>query len=858
MFKNYLLRLKACYFQAMREQKGQSIIIITFAFLGLIAMLGLALDLGMVYIEQVRVSRTADAAALAAVVELPFEEEAMRRAIEFVELNGYHVNGPDADTQILVRGCIESGGNLRNVDTGGVLDPAISPIITPTNTIAGFSYVNNVSNPRATFVIDTLAYQPSDASTVNQDNCTGVSGQSSALYGTATKLRVSGEVNVNMNFMQFFGFGDVPVQDYAVGENVTNLDVVVVFDVSGSMNFETTCFGCWVEDHSKDVIEYPFPLNGYYKPLPDATTHDVCTDPPDPVESGGYHYMVHEAELYSRDVPLHGWEFERRIPGQGFWVLQRYVNNNASILYDSPGAYIRPHPLTTYSQSSVSNYPQLQGAAYNNECFDGPNLSGQCWKSTADSLGETSPLSTPPWVEYDFSTKDWPNISNSLTHIWIRAQGGGSYAFTWNGVNPSNLYSWRKSVYWQVGRSDIGWNNVQGGTFDRLDDDGYSGIRRPNNNKWRWLKLGSAYTPRNVQRTLRLYQGSTGFYVDKIIFTDDPTGGVGQAIDRGGNVYGSGTVSNNFRNLVGLNSDKGPPATDGSATREACNMCNPEFGLTVAPADCSCSDGVGGGCTEVITTTNQLSNHLYHDVDPLRSAQEAVKNFAKRLDPRFDQIGLVSYSTNATSSSYPRHKLDCLRWAGKYDADGVRGCFDPSTNPITYTEVIRTVEDAEPTSSTNISEGMKEGLEELGIEAGSNTGVDSTCSKTGRNDKHSCDRRGAARRVLVLMTDGSPNQDDNCGVSMWNGNFGQGNEAYDCSIFYAREAANNNVTVYTIGIGSGVNVDLLTAMATGQDPGTGDIYFESRGGEYYPAATPTDLDIIFDAILSNVFVRIVN
>ena len=91
MIKSILKQLKEEHRKAFQEQKGQSIIIITFAFLGLIAMLGLALDLGLVYIEQVRISRTTDAAALAAVVELPFEEEGMRRAIEYIQLNGYRV-----------------------------------------------------------------------------------------------------------------------------------------------------------------------------------------------------------------------------------------------------------------------------------------------------------------------------------------------------------------------------------------------------------------------------------------------------------------------------------------------------------------------------------------------------------------------------------------------------------------------------------------------------------------------------------------------------------------------------------------------------------------------------------------------
>ena len=48
MLRNYLLRFNTRQLQRFHEQKGQSIIILAFAFLGLIAMLGLALDLGLV------------------------------------------------------------------------------------------------------------------------------------------------------------------------------------------------------------------------------------------------------------------------------------------------------------------------------------------------------------------------------------------------------------------------------------------------------------------------------------------------------------------------------------------------------------------------------------------------------------------------------------------------------------------------------------------------------------------------------------------------------------------------------------------------------------------------------------------
>ena len=49
------------------------------------------------------------------------------------------------------------------------------------------------------------------------------------------------------------------------------------------------------------------------------------------------------------------------------------------------------------------------------------------------------------------------------------------------------------------------------------------------------------------------------------------------------------------------------------------------------------------------------------------------------------------------------------------------------------------------------------------------------------------------------------------------------------------------------------------AEGTDPDPVAGDdgVYFEGRGGRYFPAAQPDDLDAIFEQILNNIFVRIV-
>jgi hypothetical protein len=485
-----------------------------------------------------------------------------------------------------------------------------------------------------------------------------------------------------------------------------------------------------------------------------------------------------------------------------------------------------------------------------------------------------------PWVEYDF-TPAW----DGPTYVWIRAIGSTTFSFEWNGQSPATLTKYREAVYWQIDN-----NNVEGGPFLNLADQG-GDWESVDDDDWRWVLLGWKTTQNGTPSVFKLYQGSSGFNVDKIVFTNNTdfttvgttirNDGKLVTLDGDGDEIYTSTSKDISKFVFKLNGGAGPDATAGSASREACNMCNPAFGQVPAPAaQCSCrkspgdtggtlfpQGGTGLGCTSLVTDTNMLQNDLFHDIDPLRSAQEAVKNFAARLDPKFDQIGVVAFSTGIET---PRVKLHCLRYAGKgYEDDalgsGTAKCFDPAADPISYTLVLQAIEDHTPQSSTNIPEGMREGLEELGISIDTyNPGVDSDCSNSTlkNGDKHACDRRGAARRVIVLMTDGSPNQSVTCpGSYEWRGRFAADTASYNCSMYFASQAADNNVTVYTIGIGSGVNRELLTAMATGTDPnpkpGDNGFYFEGKNGEYFPAAQPDDLDLIFEKILSNIYVRIV-
>jgi hypothetical protein len=110
---------------------------------------------------------------------------------------------------------------------------------------------------------------------------------------------------------------------------------------------------------------------------------------------------------------------------------------------------------------------------------------------------------------------------------------------------------------------------------------------------------------------------------------------------------------------------------------------------------------------------------------------------------------------------------------------------------------------------------------------------------------------------MILMTDGVANEDpggvcDNAAYAdLWppDNYEGSGSDeaAKDCVIYYGQIAAQNNVTIYTIGLGNGVDTEILEAVAT----------LPGSDGEYFAAASAAQLDGIFDAILKSVSVRLI-
>jgi hypothetical protein len=738
----------------------------------------------------------------------------------------------------------------------------------------------------------------------------------------------------------------LPAQTWITAQDtITGQDIVLVFDVSASVEDQTNCHDCWVRtSYSPD-----YPNNGYFNPLPynpawatagtgnqAIPNSSLCTVyPPQPFITATLQYLTVEAELYSRNVG--NWDLGVRTPGQGFWAIQRGSkrsgnnplgedndqNNQAgdptqqssNVCRPSAGgidctvggsnddvcasadgglaadcsAYIAARPFGTYGQQP-GNLPYLNGAAYNADCFSGSGLSGNCWSSSP--IAPAPGPSNVPWVEYDFT----PVWTQTTTYIWIRATGGGDFSFTWADFSPDqldatpldNIAPWRKAIYWQVDNSAISQrkDNINTDYANSPTDDNSRHFQRANgfrdnraeNGLWRWIKLGSTATVSGTQYTLKLYQGSAGYKVDKIVFTNDSSGTTPEA----GTTAATSIPAALRRRADGLIAPTdggdalGPPASPGSATREACNRCNPAFGYTVNTNECTCrlsstdtangGYGAGAGCSIVLTTTNQLQAQfqtgLYSGLQPLRSAQEAVKSFAVKLNPSCNQLGFVPFTggadnTAAQNDATRRSKLQCLNWAAAQTGNPAR-CYDPLLGvPLSYTYVLSAVEKHWPETSTDMAVGIREGLEELGVSTPGNP-VNSNCTAAA-NDGSACDRQGLVRRTLILITDGTPNTNPgNCAPGggrpdLWDGLIGTEDADFECAVYYAFLAAQNNVTVHTIGIGSGATADLLTTIATGIDPRGTDpdvVMFSGASGQYFPAAKPTDLDAIFDLILA--------
>jgi hypothetical protein len=733
-----------------RSEAGQSLIILVVAFFALIAIIGLAIDLGLMYIERIQLGRACDAAALAAAQELPFEDFAAERAKQYLMENGYD----PTNTELIVLGPI--------ADLGWAA-PA---------------------NSRGTITINTERFENTDLADPEKSS-------------SADKILVNGRINVPMYFMTILGFRSVPVEAQAIAENVNNVDVAVVYDRSGSMEFDTRCYGCYEANGS------PYP-GGDRNPLP---YPDAFCGESSPVVYNDYTILVSEAELftYSTSYREHNYHREYYQFPDTYWSMQR-----------QPGAY-------------ASGYRR----ATDPDDHGGANMMHMPF---AMAEGHSSVDSEAPRLDYTFEIPD-PSPRSASWYVWIRAQCGPRT----DGVDACR-------IHWGVDGSAAGYVSSGDYAYGRCGD--YAGAC--DGRRWSWIRLNNTpYTwGTDSSHTVNIWGGGPGARIDKVLVTNSPEGEDGSRPDRAPSIIRNTTPSwtsvsgqeyQSYYYSLGSTYYMGPGDTGGH-TGDACAPCNPMYGLventgcTVGQApDASCDDHNGNGQIDYDEICNNAGDDMLDDKQPIRASKEAAKNFVKRLKARYDQISFVTYNQTATIGEelmcikqygYPPAELGVGIWdfdLGAPDAAWT-WCYDNSADGHS---MLSSIEAMDSQGNTNIAHAMQLGIATLDP-GGGHYG------------------RPAAVKVMVLMTDGQANQyPSGTGCEYETDLWPDGGAPKDCVVFFARDAQNKNIVIYTIGLGDSADHALLREVA------------DRTGGVYYFAPDAQKLDTIFQQIADQIFLRLI-
>ncbi len=673
-----------------------------------------------------------------------------------------------------------------------------------------------------------------------------------------------------------------------ISPTVGNMDVVFVLDNTGSMEFDTICYGCWARcldtnttsgaidygaypnggnnaylipsgecataaDHYK---QYPangrvFPFDFYGAAMTNLRTGNSGLPRPEDRNGDGdfadtnEDFIMLEAEFYSANSS--SWDPATRSAGRGYWAMQRNWEGKA-------------YAIDGYGYGGRSFYArQLSGAVRHHPYYadtDGSTPFGRFYTLAEAQSGNA------PMLEYNFM----PTWSGN-TYIYVRYLDG-----------PDDTAA---RIFWTIANSS--GTNLQtvaqkDGTSQNSSDwhpngcDAWNCGNSEGNIKWRWELLnssGNALTANQLYR-LRIYAGQPGFEMDRILITSrKPT-----ESDMNNATLGSFDSVRLLREAA---------ATAGSAQGLAADPCNPIFGLSVTPADCT---------TRPLTQpVNNLADPLFGGMQPIRGMQEAARELITRLDPRVDQVGLVHFSGDA----YQDSQLECIRSSAARRAAGAQlanyplpaaaypeydelTCADPAqagpgTLPISFTNALISLENIYPSyGDTDIADGLRRGLHMLGLNtdnddsdkhandcAWNNNSVwwrlrrlDSTwLNQPGADSKanpivsHCAREQQQTQPALVLLTDGiptntTPGDNADCYANPTDPlpypNFFDSDRKYRCIMYYADLAARQNVPVCAIGLGAGVDAQLLQAIA------------DRTGGQAFFAPSQAQLD--FTAIVN--------
>jgi hypothetical protein len=167
-----------------KSERGQAIVLIIFAFVGLVAMVGLVTDTGLVLIEYGKLKRSVDAAAIAAAQEYR----------------------PDPDTR----------------------DLNVTMMTNAAENMLRLNQTENVSNITVATCEDAEDLRP----TLCNPDPEGDPVNNRKL------VEVTANAKVSLAFLKVLGISEVELSASAVGEAAT-IDLVLIIDTSGSMAYET-------------------------------------------------------------------------------------------------------------------------------------------------------------------------------------------------------------------------------------------------------------------------------------------------------------------------------------------------------------------------------------------------------------------------------------------------------------------------------------------------------------------------------------------------------------------------------------------------------------------------------------------
>jgi len=566
-----------------------------------------------------------------------------------------------------------------------------------------------------------------------------------------------------------------------------NVDIVLVYDRSGSMEYDTLCYGCW---ELSDDPERQYP-SGFIYPLPWSSTTTATADhcaseceETDYVPYSGdkdfqvndcnyyhegddeYHIVIEAEEYSSLSVDYHRayYEFYKT-----YWVMQRNAENAHFERYgkwrirdvgamgrDGRGAYLSHHPYR-----DAEYWLGTLGVACT---LDALRADEKCRYAWEDGRPDGTILEGPvPGGPFDTPRADYEFYAPRAGdyYFWIRGQAG--IQLTKWGRDRNNRIFWGiNNEYWDA-------EEEEGFPLDP----GFDGAIE---NSWDWRCLGAKNLPEG-NATLNLWAGGAGFDVDRIVITTD---------NQGNTCIGDSDPPGNIENFVPNN----------GRTGWACDPCDPRFagrpGGQAAPYRPNCP-------------RDTRFDDIYDDEQHIRRALEAAKHFVGMLNPGSHQIGYVSYSNDAVIES----ELQCLRDPG----------VDVCTLDVFTDTVITALDSTRAGGGTNIADGIQKGIEVLSTEI----------PHYGRPDTD---------RIMILMTDGQANlySNDECWEWSVPGSAPDEEKTAACVIYYAQQAANEDIHIYTITLGWGADQDLMQQVA------------EITQGKHFHAPDASTLIGIFDEL----------